>query len=101
MKHTPGPWECTIYSGAFDQPLIISESGVIGRLHSFPERQHEANARLVASAPEMLETLKRVSRYFIDLQNRCALTSSEERLWKEVSRMIYQKNEEENEKESS
>lgn len=34
------------------------------------------------------ELLKR-NQYFIDLQNRCLLTPSEEREWKEISRQIY------------
>ena len=59
-KHTPGPWKAVTYSGAFDQPLITSDYGTIGRLHSFDNRQHEANARLIAAAPEMLKALRGV-----------------------------------------
>lgn len=58
MKYTPGPWHAVIYSGAFDQPLIRNDSGTIGRLHSQEDRRHEANAKLIAKAPEMFELLK-------------------------------------------
>lgn len=54
-KHTPGPWEAVIYDGAFDQPLIKSDHVVIGRVHGMEDRQHEANAKLIAAAPELLE----------------------------------------------
>lgn len=57
-KHTPGPWEAVIYDGPFDQPLIKSGHGTIGRLHGMEDRQHEANAKLVAAAPELLEALQ-------------------------------------------
>lgn len=54
-KHTQGPWEACIYSGPFDQPLILSSDGAIGRLHGMEDRQHEANAKLIAAAPDLLE----------------------------------------------
>ena len=57
-KHTPGPWEACIYSGPFDQPLILSSDGAIGRLHGMEDRQHEANAKLIAAAPDLLEALE-------------------------------------------
>lgn len=57
-EHTPGPWEAVTYDGAFDQPLIKSGHGTIGRLHGMEDRQHEANAKLIAAAPELLEALQ-------------------------------------------
>jgi hypothetical protein len=39
-------------------------------------------------APDMLEALQSVNNYFIDLQNKCALTFSDERAWKLVSKAI-------------
>jgi len=47
-----------------------------------------ANANLIATAPEMLEALQSVNRYFIDLQNKCALANSDERAWQKVSKAI-------------
>jgi hypothetical protein len=63
MKHTPGPWKAVTYSGEFDQPLVTSNDGFIARLNSFSNRQHEANAKLIAAAPEMLEALQAVWDY--------------------------------------
>lgn len=57
-KLTPGPWEAVIYDGSFDPPLIKSDHRTIGRLHGMEDRQHEANAKLIAAAPEMLEALQ-------------------------------------------
>jgi hypothetical protein len=36
----------------------------------------------------MLEALQKVNQYFIDLQNKCALTTPDENAWKKVSRII-------------
>lgn len=48
----------------------------------------EANTKLIAAAPEMLEVLKSANKYFINLQNKCALTNSDERAWKLISKVI-------------
>lgn len=54
-KHTPGPWtrgykdDQTIYSGAKRVASVICA-----------ERQWEANARLIAAAPDLLETLENI-----------------------------------------
>ena len=57
-NHTPSPWTATIYSGQYDQPLVMSDFGPICRVISQDDRKHEVNARLIASAPELLEALK-------------------------------------------
>lgn len=93
IKHTPGPWNAVTYPGAFCRSLITSDHGWIGRLHSFQNRQHEANARLIAKAPEMYEALTAVNNYFVDLQNKCALTAPDERAWKLVSKILTELNE--------
>lgn len=64
-KHTPGPWEACIYSGSFDQPLIKSDHGAIGRLHGMEGRQHEANAKLIAAAPELLDQLVKARKLLV------------------------------------
>jgi hypothetical protein len=56
--HTPGPWSATIYAGAFDQAIVKSETDTICRVHGQQNRQHEANALLIAAAPELLEILQ-------------------------------------------
>ena len=64
MKHTRGPWEvcnfdksvsCTIDS--IDGVVVAEPMGPEGPWGSVKE-EHEANARLIAAAPELLEALK-------------------------------------------
>ena len=51
--HTPGPWELTgrtLYGN--------TRTGRIVTLHSGDDQTFEANARLIAAAPELLEAAK-------------------------------------------
>ena len=63
MKHTPGPWNRIIADGyTVRHPQIYSDTGPVanatwlgdGRLDEL-----NANARLIAAAPDLLEALKR------------------------------------------
>ena len=69
MKHTPGPWAvnplwpCNVNTE--DRELEIActgESITIGGGHP-PTEQREANARLIAAAPELLELIQKVSDF--------------------------------------
>lgn len=53
-KHTPGPWEVEGYNiyGPNDQRIAELWDGA--------EEEAEANARLIALSPELLQTLKEV-----------------------------------------
>jgi len=70
--HTAGPWIAR-YSDRFDNYQIFG-AGPTGqrpwicntKCESVPS-QHEANARLIAAAPELLEALKKIA----DLTARC------------------------------
>lgn len=59
MTHTPGPWRCEplrYRGGEHIEPPYIR-----GRYDIFPipdDNEAEANARLIAAAPELLEALK-------------------------------------------
>lgn len=44
--------------------------------------------KLEDNAPAMLKALQTVNKYFIDLQNRCALTPHEEKVWSQGSKAI-------------
>lgn len=73
-KHTPGPWLRTI-TGPPGSPVIITgtggrigattQAGEIARVQSIPEAwgDSEANARLIAAAPDLLEILTLAVRY--------------------------------------
>ena len=61
MKHTPGPWsvekgdpECGNYGWYVCHPDTVDEESAICNLSV----EAEANARLIAAAPELLEALK-------------------------------------------
>jgi hypothetical protein len=59
-KHTPGPWEARDFSG--DQYVIWGPEFGGGRhalIATCTGPNLEANARLIAAAPEMLAALKR------------------------------------------
>lgn len=52
MKHTPGPWESTT------DGIELSITAKNGNLLATLAKGDEANARLIAAAPELLEALK-------------------------------------------
>lgn len=47
--HTPGPWKC---KPGFDSDLYYCLSNIDGNILTFDDDEHEANARLIAAAPE-------------------------------------------------
>ena len=63
-KHTQGPW--TVISEGMASPKVVDGSG-FGICHTtYAPTGAEANARLIASAPELLEALKAVLANSLD-----------------------------------
>jgi len=58
MKHTKGPWRR--FGGMVDGYGITSDKAVILPRDGFNGLHHDANARLIASAPDLLEACKSV-----------------------------------------
>lgn len=59
-KHTAGPWQLD------DDGFIYGEGFIVSDPHSSPEidiDEREANARLIAAAPEMLAALELVTAH--------------------------------------
>ena len=64
-KHTKGPWKFIPWMGRF---MVVTDDGHGDMIAKMPDNRHEpvtaprneANARLIAAAPDMLEALKRV-----------------------------------------
>jgi hypothetical protein len=56
-QHTPGPWQVSPHSN------ITSKSLVVAKVEQMPgnyESEKQANARLIASAPDMFDALQAV-----------------------------------------
>ena len=56
-KHTPGPWEAVI---AYRRVCDVRKAG---ELEVVCENAWEPDARLIAAAPELLESLKAVTEF--------------------------------------
>lgn len=61
MKHTPGPWKFDTESIYAEVPHTQARTRIV-EIITFGDDQ--ANARLIAAAPEMLEALKEIERLF-------------------------------------
>ncbi len=59
MEHTPGPWRVENREHALGELAIMSSNGWVACAATMNEGlvNAEANARLIAAAPEMLEAL--------------------------------------------
>ena len=69
--HSNAPWriegenvKTAISSGCKHIAMVNYFDCGIGDPRSISKEEHEANARLIAAAPEMLEALRRVDNYF-------------------------------------
>jgi hypothetical protein len=60
-KHTPGPWVAVSRTNAHIDIEAPKQHGYVARhVASTGHGNHEANARLITAAPELLEALKRI-----------------------------------------
>ena len=71
QKHTPGPWEAE-WHRKYKQWNVFPESGkavvsVTDLCGEYSKEETEANARLIAAAPDLLEALKAI----VSNQIRC------------------------------
>ena len=59
--HTPGPWTMGVMEE--DGPWCVgnSECVALAKMTGAPGPHHEANARLIAAAPELLEALEKIA----------------------------------------
>ena len=74
MSHTPGPWKIT--DGDQARPKIVSDNNTpvvavfCGDYDSEPGWEiSEEDARLIASAPDLLEACKEVMQYFTSMND--------------------------------
>ena len=66
-QHTPGPWIVTEYDGRGPMEVQSSENpgASLALVYAEHPDQMEPNARLIAAAPELLETLQNLVREVI------------------------------------
>ena len=73
-KHTPGPWFAAS-EGSYKVASVTSNTGIYA--DTLPEAaQIAADARLIASAPDLLDALKRISEFRLqDFMGPCHMAS--------------------------
>jgi hypothetical protein len=76
MNITKGTWKVKTTSETDHQTLFVYSEGM-GAICMIPDRfkaikEHEANARLIASAPDLLENLERL----LDRLNECDMSEN-------------------------
>ena len=66
-KHTPGPWVAVARTNAYIDIEAPNQPGYSAKqVASTSLTNHEANARLIAAAPEMLDALRRADAWWGD-----------------------------------
>lgn len=71
-KHTQGEWNAVEYAGFwiiktenyYDSGYDVLSCEEVG------EREAEANAKLIAAAPDLLEALQKIDSYFFDSEGK-------------------------------
>ena len=61
MKHTPGPWVCQTQANgsSIRHPVILSDEGAVATAQWCDNTQKtNANARMIAATPDLLEALR-------------------------------------------
>jgi hypothetical protein len=78
FHHTPGPWRASIYGG-WDTPRVWSDQGAVAMLihHESGPGEAEANALLIAAAPDLLAALRQTLQAMIQVE----LSDSSRREW--------------------
>lgn len=81
-KHTPGPWEVVALNGFGPFAIRMATPAGTGHPTHYGVGQigTEANANLIASAPELLETLKAVRFCVEGYIDRCDYSKGNEML---------------------
>ena len=62
-KHTPGPWTTTGPNVRADNGALVATAQDHWNDHKTPQEEKEANAQLIAAAPELLAALKNLLGY--------------------------------------
>jgi len=94
MKHSQGPWkacddiawmDCT--TNRWKMRINNANKGAAAYANAATQEEGTANARLIAAAPDMLETLER-ALVFVTLRDKERSTVGSRKLWNEITRTI-------------
>ena len=78
-EHTPGPWESRPCCYAhYTHKIIHAQKDIAQTIRSFSAKEAEANARLIAAAPDLLEACRAASTHLDDLQNEAVCETLQE-----------------------
>ena len=83
MTHTPGPWKVDKLGTMGDYDLC-SNNYPLGMLYHSQIHDTEANARLIAAAPELLETLKELlamAKFYKPIPKPANPEDEDEEMW--------------------
>lgn len=86
MQHTPGPWKFALFEHEPNEAFVQWRAGFAAVHGSRAGR--EANARLIAAAPDMLESLREVLAYFDAPEDGCFSDEALARLRAVVARVV-------------
>ena len=70
MEHTKGPWHYQEESDAYTHIIRGAKGEFIGSASQGSKNNEEANARLMAAAPDLLETLKDQRQLMVGYKSR-------------------------------
>jgi len=92
MAHTPGPWAISEESGCIIAPIetpLIHEHHYYGGELIAESIHREDDRRLIAAAPEMAESLKKLTKFYDTHDPDLAYGSREEaEMWEQVRKVI-------------
>lgn len=88
MAHTPGPWVCDNEKDMFDTDertwIVTSADGLF--LAAGIPWEREADARLIAAAPELLEAARLANQELIDLGQGSSASPALRALWSAIAK---------------
>jgi hypothetical protein len=91
-KHTPGPWVATLRlagTKSVRTAVCTKHDKMVCDTFRIPIEEAEANAALIASAPEMLALLKRAHEYMLNTINPATIDHETRRLEIEIRAAIF------------
>ena len=93
-NHTPGPWECGEEAGIWANGLLICQMRYFlnpKQLLKVCEKETQANARLIAAAPDLLEALKEYVKVMGGIhENECPQDDTCNCKWKYINDKVNQ-----------